>query len=167
MRPDLKVGTPGGVLKGGCPGSDGEPGCGFSWLPAWHPGGGPQAPWARVEGQAIRLSAVHTWKNFHSYPGSHVRGLPMPTPPPLHSGLAGFVWRAGFPLQLSSEWAPRRGEKAPRGHVVSRAKGHIVCFSAVCALTIFHSHSGIHALLYAPPRPLPLHRTPPTLGGGV
>ena len=84
---------------------------------------------------------------------------PMPAPAPLRRGLPGIGRQAGFPLELSSEWAPRRGEKAPRGHVESLAKRLSECFSEVHASRISHLHSGMHVLLCPPPaRP-----TPPTL----
>ena len=44
MRPQLILWIPGGVLKSGFPGSDGEPGCGFSWALGGHPGGAPRLP---------------------------------------------------------------------------------------------------------------------------
>ena len=43
-----------GVLKSGYPGSDGEPGCGFSWLLGGHPGGVTRLPGAaRRAGQIL------------------------------------------------------------------------------------------------------------------
>ena len=56
----LSVQTPEGVLKSGYPGSDGEPGCGFSWLPAWHPGGGPRLPGSPRRARQYGSFAVRT-----------------------------------------------------------------------------------------------------------
>ena len=88
-------------------------------------------------------------------------------PPPSTVGYPGSCAEPGFPLQLSSEWAPRRGEKAPRGQVVSRAKRHFVCFSAVCALKLFQSHSGNPCTPSAPLGPSPSASSPAHVGGVV
>ena len=47
----------GGVLKSGYPGSDGEPGCGFSWLLGGHPGGV-----TRLPGAAWRAGQIQSAK---------------------------------------------------------------------------------------------------------
>ena len=63
LRKGLMLKNPGGVLKSGCPGSTGEPGCGLSWLRAWHPGGGPGLPgaeWRARENGVNGKNAVHT-----------------------------------------------------------------------------------------------------------
>ena len=72
VRPWLWVKIPGGgVLKSGYPGSDGEPGCGFSWLLGGHPGGVtrlPGAAWRAGQIQSAKMKknrkkekAYSTW----------------------------------------------------------------------------------------------------------
>ena len=99
LRPGLLERSPGGVLKCGCPGSDGEPGCGPSRLRAWHAGGGPRLPGSawRARQNGCFLSTLR--RLYTRTPaGSDVRGRSEPSPPPFPRGLHGFGWRAGFPL---------------------------------------------------------------------
>ena len=148
MRKGLMEEIPGGVLKCGYPGSDGEQGCGLSWLRARHPGGGtglPGSAWRAGQNgffcyphleyfTLVPRKSRQTLAHGNRSPSSPV-GYPVPG------------WRGGFPLWLGSECAARRAEGAPRGRVESRAKHHIVCYSAVHALKMFLLGSRIHLLL--------------------
>ena len=87
MRTQLILWIPGGVLKSGSPGSDGEPGCGFSWALGGHPGGAARLPGAawRAGQKAFVLffpTAVHTLKKFHAHASN------LPTPPVPTGGVA-------------------------------------------------------------------------------
>ena len=106
-------------------------------------------------------------EDFSLVPRKSRYRLARANPPPSTVGYPGSCAEPGFPLQLSSEWAPRRGEKAPRGQVVSRAKRHFVCFSAVCALKLFQSHSGNPCTPSAPLGPSPSASSPAHVGGVV
>ena len=71
VRPQLCLWIPGGVLKSGSPGSDGEPGCGFSWVLGGHPGGAPRLPgpaWRAGQNGTFAFFAVHA-RFFRLYPG--------------------------------------------------------------------------------------------------
>ena len=91
-RPErLALQIPGGVLKSGYPGSDGEPGCGCRWLPSGCPGGGPRLPGAPWRAGQRGSFFVRTLKIYRSYPGNPVRGRPLRAPPPvLPRGSAGL-----------------------------------------------------------------------------
>ena len=76
VRPQLIWWIPGGVLKSGSPGSDGEPGCGFSWALGGHPGGAPRLPgsaWRAGQNGTLAFFAVHTRFSICT-PDFHVRG---------------------------------------------------------------------------------------------
>ena len=95
----------------GQPGSDGESEGGLSRLPAWHPGGGPGLPGSPWRARQYGSFAVHTWIFLHSYPGRHVRGWPMPVPPPVGHPASGG--EPGCGLRRLRAWHPGGGTRLP------------------------------------------------------
>ena len=145
LRPGLMEKIPGGVLKCGYPGSDGEQGCGLSWLRARHAGGGtglPGSAWRAGQNGFFYCPHLEYFTLVTRKPHQTLaHGNPSPSSP---VGYPVSGRRGGFPLWLGSECAPRRAEGAPRGHVECRAKPHIVCYSAVHALKMFLLGSRFH-----------------------
>ena len=116
----LSVQTPEGVLKSGYPGSDGGPGCGFSWLPAWRTRRGPKAPRVPVESQATWLFCRPHLELFFAFVPRKTRerlarASPSPVEHPASSGEPGCgrsrlrAWHPGGGTRLpGSPWRARQ-----------------------------------------------------------